>query len=239
MRFLSKFFRKSSTECSSSCEEDKHSPATKGQSPLIFISGSKMPYVDRKEIDRFRGICEAIGEMLGREGFGIVGCPPHVERVLASQCAKIGLLRVNPTACFSTAGLPDNRLYAQDRIRFIRRASVAVFIGGSDGTLQEYRQCKEHGTDPLIPVSGAGGAGAELARRLSLDPTDFWSCQVDQSAISVLCSPDQDPAVYANAILSILSAHTIQPKPPPDDEEPITDERRHRYTEDCDWESDE
>lgn len=164
-----------------------------------------MPYAPRDEIERFRQICEAIGEALAPAGFGIVGCAPHVERVLASQLAKAGLHRVRPNAPFSSAGLPENRLYAEDRVRFVERAQAAVFVGGSSGTLQEFRLCVSHQIVPLIPVAGAGGAGAELAQRLLKDTSEFWKHAVDKRHVGVLASPDETPSAYAAAVLAVLA----------------------------------
>jgi hypothetical protein len=213
MRFLNKVFRGHSTEVNSPSK--LMTPDHEKKWPLIFVSGSKTPGADAWELDRFREICGAIGEMLAMHGYGIVGCPPHVERVLASQSARIGLHRINPTAVFSAAGLPENRLYAQDRIRLVNRASAAIFIGGSQGTLEEYETCRRHHVEPLVPVAGARGAGAELAARLRLNNADFWSKHVDPAVSSILWGLDREPAAYADAVLAVLSAYSLQPKVPP------------------------
>ncbi|MBM3236713.1 hypothetical protein FJZ31_10510 [Candidatus Poribacteria bacterium] len=174
------------------------------QTYWIFISGSKMPNQPSDEIDRFCQICEAIGKALAGGNYGLVGCPPHWERVLASQHAKKGLHSVKPNAPFSTEGLPENRLFAEDRIRFVKVANAAVFIGGSSGTMEEFELCRSYHVKPLIPVAGAGGTGAKLAKQLLYNPKEFCDYEIDEKTIATLTSTDEEPERYAQAVVSML-----------------------------------
>jgi hypothetical protein len=54
-------------------------------------------------------------------------------------------------------------------------------------------------------VAGAGGAGAELARRLLTNTAEFWKSPVDKQQVGVLASLGETPSAYAGAVLAVLT----------------------------------
>lgn len=184
-------------------------PLNSGSRPLVFISGSKLPSDPPDQIARFCEICEQIGELLAELGCGIIGCPPHPERVLASQSAMRGLKRVNPDAPTFTANVRFP-LNAAERSRFVQFASAGIFVGGTGGTLQEFELLHQAGIKPLIPVSGAGGTGAVLARQMLGGTNPFVSAKLGRGEIETLANPSQSPQQYVDAIRKILVAHKLK-----------------------------
>lgn len=189
---------------------------------LVFLSGSLPVYasepeygdeepkalsaMEKQRMDRFSAICESIGEAIGREGLGIAGCAPHFSRVLASQEASRGLLRANPKATFTTEGMRFP-LNDDERLKFIQRVCAGVFVAGTEGTRREFELCKKTGICPLIPIAGAGGTGAQLARELLSFPSRFLKQQTAASVLNILNEPDASPNDYAGACIQIIRGH--------------------------------
>jgi hypothetical protein len=102
------------------------------ESSVVFFSGSKLVSASHDERQRFTTIARELGKALGRANFGIVGCPPHSSRVLASVEAMKGLTEVRPMAptSYGAVSFPLDR---QKRARFAKLAGAAIFVGGSRG----------------------------------------------------------------------------------------------------------
>lgn len=178
----------------------------------ILISGSKMPGISQKEIERFSMISQAVGKALAIENIpniGLLGCAPHSERVLASQEAKRGFHSVNPEAPFSTGTSYNNKFYHDDRLNLISEANAAVFIGGSSGTIEECELCIRQGIRPLIPVAGAGGAGLTLSKRAVNNAENFWGTSIKEQIVSVLISEDSSPEDYGCAVYAVFASAGI------------------------------
>jgi len=188
----------------------------------VLISGSKKRTDSRREIDRFLQIAEAIGRALALPNVGLLGCAPHSERVLASEAARVGFRSVDPTAAVSTGTSSVDKFYHDDRINLARKANAAVFVGGSSGTLEEYDLCRSRHVSPLIPVAGAGGGGATLARRAVNAQDQFWKNPVDAQTLSILASADASPEQYAEAVVRVLTMSGVIPVVPPCETERAT-----------------
>jgi hypothetical protein len=123
-------------------------------------------------------ICQLIGEMLAIQGYGIVGCPTHPSRILASQEAIKALHKIDPDAPTSTARVKFP-LDPDERGRFAQLASAGIFIGGSRGTITEFNLCQEAKIKPLIPIAaGAGASGEHLAHEMRQDSEKFFDKNV-------------------------------------------------------------
>ena len=179
--------------------------------PFIFLSGSKLIESKASEIKRFSEIGYGIGETIAKLRYGIVGCPPHPSRVLASVEAIAGLYKTAPDAPVSHANVkfPLSKL---DQLRFASLASAAVFIGGSEGTFEEFTICQQLGIKPLIPIAGADGTGKILAKKLFTSPQSYFDVKISPEIIKVLVNPDLGISEYKYAVEQILMAHNISPK---------------------------
>ena len=142
--------------------------------PFIFMSGSMLAGSGADDIHRFQGICKGLGATIAELRYGIVGCPPHPSRVLASVEAIRGLYQIAPDAPVSDASVTFP-LAMEDRVRFAALASAAIFAGGGTGTLEEYSVCRELQITPLIPVAGLNRASAHLADRMLENPREFFN----------------------------------------------------------------
>lgn len=180
--------------------------------PMIFMSGSmKSNNYDGKEneIERFRRVCRSIGRTIGRLGFGIVGCKPHFSRVLASEQAIIGLHDIDPSLPTTTARMAFP-LDQKERERFAALASAAVFVGGSSGTLKEYKICVSAKIKPLIPVGYAGGTGEKLAADMIKNPSAYFNQNVNWLTKMKLSTKILGPNSVAKCIKTVLSKHQIR-----------------------------
>ena len=179
-------------------------------SPML-VSGSVLTTRPRAQVTRFLQICTEIGRALARYGYGVVGCEPDPSgsRLIAAQIAQEALHSANPKSVFTSGGMQflnlDNGMYLPDREKFLCLASGAIFIGGGSGTREEFEWCKANSVRPLIPVAGAGGAGAELAQHLHrTNPEAIWDSGFDQSELSELANPDLPAEAYAAAVIRVL-----------------------------------
>lgn len=179
--------------------------------PFVFFSGSMMVQMESQKIDRFRQICASLGRIIAQRRYGIVGCRPHPSRVLASVESIRGLYETAPDAPVSHASM-SFPLDIRERERFAALASAAIFVGGGNGTLEEFRICQKLGISPLIPVAAVGGAGQSLAQQMRGRPRDFFSVAVPEEVLAVLARTDCTVRECADAVRAILAKHRLSPK---------------------------
>ena len=98
----------------------------------------------------------------------------------------------------------------KERERFAALASAAVFVGGSSGTLKEYKICVSAKIKPLIPVGYAGGTGEKLAADMIKNPSAYFNQNVNWLTKMKLSTKILGPNSVAKCIKTVLSKHQIR-----------------------------
>jgi hypothetical protein len=94
-----------------------------------------------------------------------------------------------------------------ERSKFVRRVVAGIFVAGSSGTEEEFMIAQRNEIKPLIPIAGARGTGALLARRMLDSPRDFVSRRIPRSVLETLANPDASAESYVAAVMRVIRAH--------------------------------